>query len=305
VKIIVATHWHDDHIRGLAQTVRRCASAIFYCSSALGEQESLAFFGTQAPHTFNAGGREFHDVLEVLAERAPPQGISPIHWAISGNRIFYRAAASADPECTVFALSPSHASVTRAKQALRALMPRGGQAPRFTPWQEPNHNAVVLWISVGPGVMLLGADLEETGHPQAGWSAVLLSSDHTPAQAFKVPHHGSRTGHHDGVWNTLLIPQPLAVLTPFARGRVDLPTADDRARISAYTPHAYITLARARSTPPSRDPAVDRTMREVTRNRYQIDRRAGHIMARRPLSAGAHAAWHVSLHDGAVPLSAS
>ena len=35
VRLIVATHWHDDHIRGLAEVVRTCAAADFYCSSAL------------------------------------------------------------------------------------------------------------------------------------------------------------------------------------------------------------------------------------------------------------------------------
>ena len=42
VKRIVATHWHKDHIRGLAQTVRECSSAKFICSQALFGDEFIA-----------------------------------------------------------------------------------------------------------------------------------------------------------------------------------------------------------------------------------------------------------------------
>lgn len=35
VKLVVATHWHDDHVRGLAETLRACDGASFVCSSVL------------------------------------------------------------------------------------------------------------------------------------------------------------------------------------------------------------------------------------------------------------------------------
>lgn len=35
VKAVVATHWHNDHVRGLDETFTRCSSAKFICSSAL------------------------------------------------------------------------------------------------------------------------------------------------------------------------------------------------------------------------------------------------------------------------------
>jgi glyoxylase-like metal-dependent hydrolase (beta-lactamase superfamily II) len=35
VKAIVATHWHDDHVRGLSTVVKECVQAEFICSGAL------------------------------------------------------------------------------------------------------------------------------------------------------------------------------------------------------------------------------------------------------------------------------
>src|SRR5690348_10313352 len=35
VRVIVATHWHDDHVRGLSEVVRECQGARFVCASAM------------------------------------------------------------------------------------------------------------------------------------------------------------------------------------------------------------------------------------------------------------------------------
>ena len=34
VKLVLATHWHDDHIYGMGALVSRCVGAKFCCSSA-------------------------------------------------------------------------------------------------------------------------------------------------------------------------------------------------------------------------------------------------------------------------------
>src|SRR5208283_1490967 len=41
VKLIVATHWHDDHVRGLGSVFRECASACLVLSQALRNSEFL------------------------------------------------------------------------------------------------------------------------------------------------------------------------------------------------------------------------------------------------------------------------
>ena len=48
VALIVATHWHDDHIRGIARLVELCTDARFYCASALCGEESLTLVGGKA-----------------------------------------------------------------------------------------------------------------------------------------------------------------------------------------------------------------------------------------------------------------
>src|SRR6266568_2380652 len=45
VKVIVTTHWHDDHIRGMAEVVSTCAAARFVCPAALRQTEMLVLLG--------------------------------------------------------------------------------------------------------------------------------------------------------------------------------------------------------------------------------------------------------------------
>jgi hypothetical protein len=77
--------------------------------------------------------------------------------------------------------------------------------------------------------ILLGSDLEEEGSGQTDWSIIVNS--HLPqigkASVFKVPHHGSKTAHHPHVWSDMPNRDPIVALTPFQRGRVQLPTKDD------------------------------------------------------------------------------
>ena len=89
VRLVVATHWHDDHIRGLAEVVRTCEAADFYCSSALRKPEVLTVIGTQAAYTQSSGARELHDVLTVLGQRSAVSGSPLIRWA-GAERLLFR-----------------------------------------------------------------------------------------------------------------------------------------------------------------------------------------------------------------------
>src|SRR5437867_1014279 len=42
VRRVIATHWHNDHVRGLAQTLQECGDAKFICSQALFTKEFIA-----------------------------------------------------------------------------------------------------------------------------------------------------------------------------------------------------------------------------------------------------------------------
>ena len=227
VQRIIATHWHDDHIRGMAQLVERCASAKFCCSSALGAAEFLAMVDAYKTRPMIAGGpgvREIDAVFSVLQARrqAAMRAIA--------NRLVLELDGSQTGHgwpCSVKTLSPSDKQVELFYHELKSLIP-GIETKRRCAPQGPNHLTVVAWIQIGPVAMLLGGDLEETSDSDLGWTAIVTSTERPTEKAivFKVPHHGSQNAHHEGVWREMLTADPYSILTPWNRG-TKLPTSDD------------------------------------------------------------------------------
>ena len=314
VKLVVATHWHDDHIRGLGTVLHTCEAAQFVCSVALRSDEFLMLVDameTRAMMT-SSGVREFAEILHVLQERrqASSQQTPGPHWAVADRLLWQRSPVAREPfiSCTVHSLSPSDRAVTLAYQEIAQLLPPippPKQAPkRRLIAQPPNHVAVVLWINIGNVSLLLGSDLEETKEADMGWSVIVGSTTRPQGQAdvFKIPHHGSRTADHPPVWSELLKVEPMAVLTPFVRGSVSLPTTTDTHRICSRTPHAYTTAVPHSGRTRRRDAAVDRTIREIVRSIRTVHGPQGQVRLRRYAFASPNNDWQVDLFGAALPL---
>ena len=71
VKLLIATHWHDDHIRGLSLILKECASTEFVCSAAMGsrEFETLVSAYRRRSMMVSTGVKEFLEILNILEER--------------------------------------------------------------------------------------------------------------------------------------------------------------------------------------------------------------------------------------------
>ena len=68
VKMIVATHWHDDHTRGMARMVEKCLSARFCCAAALRDKELLAVVdGLVGEDRFSNEQRDDGDTCHLFA----------------------------------------------------------------------------------------------------------------------------------------------------------------------------------------------------------------------------------------------
>ena len=230
VVLIVATHWHDDHIRGMARTVEVCTNATFCCASVLCREEFLtAVHALERRHVaaFGSGLREIHRAFSQLREAD-----STPTWALANRRIF-----STGP-CEVWSLAPADDVFAGFLRELGRLLPEVGQAETRIRSLSPNDVAVVLWIAVGDIAVLLGSDLE-----QRGWSTVVRNTARPQgtASVFKVPHHGSENAHEPLVWERLLDPEPFAILSPWRRGGRIVPNRRDKQRILASTANAYVS----------------------------------------------------------------
>ncbi len=291
VDLIVATHWHDDHIRGMAQLVETCDQAAFCCASVLCREEFLSAIDALERHHLSVAGsgvREFHSVLSRLAQVA-----SGPTYALANRRILSREA------CEIWSLSPNDSAFQNFLRSIGGLVPGEGQAKRRIPSLFPNEVSVVLWIKVNDVAVLLGSDLAKLG-----WIEILLSTERPTSKAsvFKVPHHGSEDAHAPEVWNQMLDAEPFAVLTPWRRGGHSLPSQRDVRRILSNTTNAYATarIGALALAPSGRDRMVERTLRESGVKLRQLAMLPGAVRLRRPL--GSQTRWKVEKFGSACHL---
>jgi len=292
VKLLVITHWHDDHISGASDILAACQNARFVCSDALRCEEFTQFVNLYSQRGFleDTGVDEFNKIFEVLKERlkSGKLQLSEPGWAVADRRLLYLPQDGRIAGTEVFALSPSDATITLALREIGdKLMPKPKTPKRKAIAQRPNHVAVALWVTVGDLHILLGSDLENYMDDRLGWEAILLSSSrpHGRALVIKVPHHGSSNAYCKRMWQEMVTPDPIALLTQFASGVKPLPSEADIERIKTHASKIFCTGSPSGKSPIRRNPAVDRTIREFVRTRRSVIGPMGHIRVRIPVNA--------------------
>ena len=295
VSRVVATHWHDDHIGGLSQVIKKCISADFCCAMALRESEFLGFASVYAeadPSPIARSTREIIDVLELLESR------KKIPAFLVRDTLVRRT----NRNVSVYALSPSNERIRDFLARVAINMPALKTTRTRVGDMSPNAISVAIFIDLGTDAVLLGADVEET--PGGAWSTIVVSSEAMRghrSSVYKIAHHGSETGECASIWETLLLPSPFAVLTPNTRLARPLPSEEAVERILKRTPHAYSTTRLTSTAPRRRDIAVERTLREHGWRIRAVEPKAGHVRLRQRLG-GRRGEWCVELRGNATHL---
>jgi beta-lactamase superfamily II metal-dependent hydrolase len=245
VRLVVTSHWHDDHVSGMSEVVKECVSADVWTTAAMTSNELLLATSTLGPSDLTEHNpfREYFDTVEALSVRSEGLDGAPIIKLASASKMLFRRSSAGVP-ATVEALSPSEGSVHDALAAIAATLPAAD--PQFSVHEpRPNSAAIVLRVEVAGAAALLGADLQQVAAADRGWKAVVnLARDRTPRSSiFKVPHHGSANGHNDEVWSLLLLEEPHAAVTPYRNSHLPQPT--DLARLRSLTPNVHLSASEA------------------------------------------------------------
>lgn len=300
VRLVVATHAHDDHIAGISEMFKRAENARFVSSSALTSDEFAAHLLEDeklAVQVRKSSYAEYRRVFDLIQERGLASGVSRHRRGYEQRVLFDRESRGGVPAALVRALSPSDEAVTRATAEFgRVAVGKSKLSSRL----DPNETSVAVWVEVGNDIlMLLGADLLR-GPAGCGWGAVVAThKPATPASLYKVAHHGSPNADHPDTWSMLLEPQPLGLLAPFRAGRTRRPASADIARLASATSELY-------STARPDQPAPSKTTRKAAASLVQVANavrepwgRCGHVRARRTSGA---VAWTTEIITPAVRL---
>ncbi|WP_340051151.1 MBL fold metallo-hydrolase [Pseudomonas proteolytica] len=274
VKLIVITHFHDDHIAGASALIEACTSAEVFISGALTHEESISYSLA-------------HALDDVLVDKAKPStyeiakiirsvevGDRHIEF-VGANQVLYRK-----NNVLVHSLSPSSRAIAQSRLLFAdRLLKVETDFRKLANKLHPNLCAIALHICNGVDTVLLGSDLEVSNDPALGWEAVVLNAKKpiTTAALFKVPHHGSQNGHSEDVVNSMLREKPISILTTFDRS--SLPREEDILRIKSYSDSLYFTsLPKVRA--PVRSRAVEENILLVVKSRRVVTKDMGHIQVR-------------------------
>jgi beta-lactamase superfamily II metal-dependent hydrolase len=306
VALVVVTHWHNDHIRGISSVIRESSSAKVVMSSAFRSEEvkQLVMAYGDVSNDADLGLSEVQQVFTYLRDTN-----RKVTLASTDKLLYASGLEGATANMAIHALSPSDTGVLRAISSLSSLLPNGGTSKKRIVSPTPNNASIALWITVDKHTLLLGADLEETSSADCGWSVILkdstlLTTAFNRASTFKVPHHGSENAHCDDVWTQLLTDTPVSIVTPYNRGTKPLPSQNDLDRLSSLTDKVFLTASPSYRRSKFSDRMVESVVRETTKSIRSLKTDLGQVRLRKKVG-DVDKAWNVALFGSANHYKAS
>lgn len=293
VRLLVASHAHDDHIKGFSTLVETYPDALVACSSATTAEEFFALLeqDLQFIELRHSVYKEFNRMFDLMSRRQIGSPGYTYTWAFEARDLWTRPSSATAPLARVRSVSPSDLALTRAKQAFASMVAAEGERPRV-PQRDPNELAVAVWVHVGELRILLGSDLKN-GPTGCGWNRVVAASltNGERASVFKVAHHGDPRADCPQVWSDLLEPEPTAIVAPYRPSR--RPRPEDLDRLCRRTEKTYVTAHPGFRLSKGEARTAAASLSDLAFDVRESDGRAGHIRLRR--KADASGPWNVEL----------
>jgi len=304
IKLIICTHWHDDHIKGLSEVFKSAGKSSILISDALKKDEFVKLLATfkdvDLNSSFTTGVAELGKIIDIFGQQT--SRAKEIKWAII-NRT-EPIPISDKYQVLVHILSPSDEEILESKRLFTELLPIKKESIKAIADPKRNPYSVVVSFQINADNILFGGDKENVNNANMGWEKICTNFSlvkKPKSSVYKVAHHGSETGHNDRIWSELLNPMPWAVLSTFNRSRI--PKTNDVKRILTNTNNAYCAGPTKLKHSPL-DTETKKLLRDfggMDKKMFRVGKLTGHIRLRKNIFNTTP--WQVQLFGNAYPLS--
>ena len=298
LKMIVATHWHDDHILGISQLLSAGENAIFCMARPNDLKKFLRLVGLD--HTkleiqvSNSSTVEFSKCLEIMEKRNPGMRKNA-----EADKTLLSLALEDNIRSEVISLSPSDFTMQAFDKEISTLITEYGPSSKKIINKTPNEKSVVILLKMGVHRALLGADLEVKKNNNEGWLHILDKSQVIDKKStlFKISHHGSSNAYHERIWVELLEKNSLSKLTPWNKNK-KLPEPEMLKKYVNHTNFLYMTSRISTDKPKSRDRSIEKAIKKLGIKIKEVKFSAGMVRCRINIKDEKDT-WHTSLFENA------
>lgn len=300
LRLIVCTHWHDDHLLGLTQLLELAENAEFCFTEATDRKKFLQLveldYAKLSREASNSSTTEFGGCLELIRKRKNRIVLA------KENTTLYATTLSPGVRSEVIALSPSDQTIINFSSEISSLITEFGESRKKIIIRTPNEKSIAIFLKLGVHRAILGSDLELTTNPNEGWINVLDNNKVIDGRSslFKISHHGSENGYHPRIWNELLEDNPIAKLTPWNKN-TRLPTAEMLQVYSSHTDKLYMTAPIVSLKPKKRDRSIEKIIQSLRCKVHEVKYEQGIVQSRNFLDVRAD--WSVEILEGALKVN--
>lgn len=231
IKEVIITHWHQDHISGISTIINNASSNVKVVLSPIVKEKKFNEWLCGGLQMKSTNTKEFEKVMSFIRTNK-----KCIRFAGQSKRTYSNDELG---NTSIYSLSPQDEEIYSYLNKL--ILPEYGQEISYDLTND-NLLSIVLMMETknGDGI-LLGGDMENRDDESIGWEAVINNYEYSniKSSVFKVPHHGSETGHNEKIWQELLGPSPISIITCFNKSG-QLPKEEDILRIKALSKAVYI-----------------------------------------------------------------
>jgi len=280
VRLVICTHWHNDHIIGISQILASCLNAKFVFSRITDLKKFLYLCGLDSQKTSKGSvtsTEEFLNCIKIVAGRR-----DYFFTAEADKKIYRSIVRPINLEFELYALSPSPKVIEDFTGEISTLITEYGQRNNAIINKSPNDKSVALLLKFGNTRVILGADLEIGRDENEGWRHIVINSlvcDDHRSSIFKIPHHGSENGYLQEVFMNLINEDGILKIAPFARH--NLPTDNMIDVFSTHSNHLYLTSKNSISQKPkNRDKGIAKIAELACKNLREVKFSYGVIQSR-------------------------